>query len=76
MLHGGAHASSAAVDHFSSSISAIVTADYRLDGREEVIVCSSDGEGVVAVAAEDKCCKQNDSQGGLHRFGRSLYPIL
>jgi Bardet-Biedl syndrome 2 protein len=31
-------------DHFSTPISAIIEADYRLDGRVEVIACGSDGE--------------------------------
>jgi Bardet-Biedl syndrome 2 protein len=31
-------------DKFGSSIAAIVTADYRMDGNEEVICCSTDGE--------------------------------
>lgn len=31
-------------DHFATPISAIIDADYRLDGRVEVIACGSDGE--------------------------------
>ena len=31
-------------DHFSSAVAAIVRADYRMDGKEEVICCGADGE--------------------------------
>lgn len=31
-------------DHFSSPVSAIVQADYRMDGRQEIICCALDGE--------------------------------
>mmetsp|Transcript_51970 Transcript_51970/g.86425 ORF Transcript_51970/g.86425 Transcript_51970/m.86425 type:complete len:704 (+) Transcript_51970:55-2166(+) len=31
-------------DHFTTPVSAIVQADYRLDGRTEVICCSADGQ--------------------------------
>lgn len=32
-------------DSFQSSIAGIVKADYRMDGNEEIICCSVDGEG-------------------------------
>eukprot|EP00727_Mastigamoeba_balamuthi_P010083 m51a1_g5698 putative bardet-biedl syndrome 2 protein homolog (629) ;mRNA; f:1021607-1024075 len=31
-------------DHFTAPVSAVVTADYRMDGKQELIVCSLEGE--------------------------------
>lgn len=41
-------------DVFSSPVAALVTADYRMDGNEEIICCSADGEirGYVMAAGE------------------------
>lgn len=43
-------------DAFSSAVSAIVIADYRMDGREEVICCAHSGDvrGYLATNAEAK----------------------
>ena len=39
-------------DSLSSSVAGIVYGDYRLDGKEELICCSVDGEGDYC---EDHC---------------------
>jgi len=32
-------------DNFSGAIAGLVTSDYKLDGQEQVLCCSVDGEG-------------------------------
>lgn len=32
-------------DNFSSSIAGVVEGDYRMDGKTQLICCSTDGEG-------------------------------
>ena len=33
-------------DNMTSSLAGMVKGDYRLDGKEELICCSVDGEGI------------------------------
>jgi Bardet-Biedl syndrome 2 protein len=33
-------------DNMAASVAGIVKGDYRLDGKEELICCSVDGEGI------------------------------
>jgi Bardet-Biedl syndrome 2 protein len=40
-------------DSFSSSIAALVKTDYRMEGKEEVICCSVDGEGIYFVKSSN-----------------------
>jgi hypothetical protein len=37
-------------EQFSSSVAGLAVADYRMDGHEQLICCSVDGEGTVASA--------------------------
>ncbi len=49
-------------DQFSSGVSSIVKADYRMDGKEEIICCSYNGEVRGYLPAENELQKVFDSK--------------
>lgn len=74
-------------DTFSSPVAALVTADYRMDGNEEIICCSADGEirgyamttgdlstGVTAAAAaaSDRAASEEKEVAKLSKYKAGL----
>ncbi|TYZ62528.1 hypothetical protein PybrP1_012710 [[Pythium] brassicae (nom. inval.)] len=71
-------------DMFSSPVAALVTADYRMDGNEEIICCSADGEirgyamstGEAAAgassAASDKAANEEKEVAKLSKYKTGL----
>lgn len=49
-------------DHFQDPISAIVEADYRLDGKTEIICCSNNGSVRGYLPAENELRNKISSQ--------------
>jgi Bardet-Biedl syndrome 2 protein len=50
-------------DHFSSPVSSIVSADYRMDGREEIICCALDGEVRAYLPADAEMQQASNGSG-------------
>jgi hypothetical protein len=66
-------------DNLADSVSAVLQADYRSDGREEVIACGYDGEvGATLTPAEHACAlcspRLSSPPTPLPGFTRWVYP--
>eukprot|EP00736_Rhodelphis_marinus_P008019 Rmarinus@m.8619 len=60
-------------DHIPSPVSALLSADYRLDGQEELVCCSVDGtvRGYLP-ASDEQAAMLDESKGGTDELLREL----